>query len=122
MTNFLPQFFAACGSSTYFGIPTWYKYLGELTTQTEAGASCAPLVRSVSDVLLIGAAILEMLVRVAAMIAIFMVIWGGISYITSQGEPDKIERARSTIINGIVGLVIAVVATATITFLAGSIN
>lgn len=122
MIHFLPQFFAACNSTTYFGIPTWYKYLGETTSESDAGTLCVPQVTAISDVLLIGAAVLEMLVRVAAMIAIMMIIWGGIKYITSQGEPDKTEQARGTIINGIVGMVIAIAATATITFLAGAVN
>lgn len=119
----LTQFFAACSSPTsFFGMPTWYEFLDSVDASTDVGSVCTPVVDSLTDIMLIGAAVLDMLVRAAAMVAIFMVVWGGIRYITSQGEPDKTEQARGTIINGIVGLVIAIAATATITFVAGSVN
>ena len=112
---------------TLFGLPKWYKYLDGIQTTPDASivsggntqTVCAPQITALSDVLLIGASVLEALIRLAAMVAIVMIIWGGIKYVTSQGEPDKTEQARGTIINGIVGMIIAVAATATINFVAG---
>lgn len=113
--------------STLFGMPSWYKYLDGMQTTPDdsivgsggGGSVCTPQITALSDVLLIGASVLEMLIRLAAMVAIVMIIWGGIKYVTSQGEPDKTEQARGTIINGVVGMIIAVAATATINFVAG---
>jgi hypothetical protein len=48
-----------------------------------------------------------------------MVIYGGIEFITSSGNPDKASSARSTITNAIIGLAIAVSAATVVTYIAG---
>lgn len=107
-----------CSNSGFFGFPTWYKYL----KASNVGDVCNPKLEALSDVWLIGAAILEILLRVAAIVAVGFIIYGGIQYIISQGEPDKTKQARSTIINALGGLGIAIFATAIVTFLARSIK
>lgn len=105
---------AACSTGSFFGLPTWYAYLPQ-----KAYPDCSPQIQSLSDVWLIVAAIVEILLRLAALAAIVMVIYGGVEFISSQGNPDKAHQARGTIINSLIGLVIAVVAAATVTFIAG---
>ncbi len=104
------------------GLPTWYKYLGGQDFEdSETGVrSCQPVLSSISAVWRIGAAVIDMLLRVAALVAIGFVVYGGISYTLSQGQPDKTKQALQTIINALVGLVIAIVATAVVQFIAGS--
>jgi hypothetical protein len=65
-------------------------------------------------------ALFEDLLRVAGMLAIVFIIYGGIRYITSQGEPETTKSARGTIINALIGLAITVAAAATIQFIANS--
>jgi hypothetical protein len=110
------------------GFPKWYKYLDGIETSTKSlningtsdnVTSCVPKITSAADFWLIGAAIIEILLRVAVLSAVGIIIWGSIKYIVSQGEPDKVSAAKNTITDGIVGLVIAIVATAVITFVAG---
>jgi len=43
---------------------------------------------------------------IAALIALAFLIWGGIRWILSGGEKEKVEEARGTIIAALVGLVI----------------
>ena len=43
-------------------------------------------------------------------LAILMMIWGGYKYITSQGNPDTIEEAKTIISGAIVGLVLLILA------------
>ena len=38
--------------------------------------------------------------------ALLFLIWGGISYITSQGDKNKIEAARKKILYAIIGLIV----------------
>ncbi len=116
MISLLTNFSAACSGGGFFGFPTWYKYLEGVTDKY---GQCTPQIQGIADVWLIVAAIIDMLLRIAALAAIGFVVFGGIQYITSQGEPDKTARARSTIINSLIGLVIAVTATAIVTFVAG---
>lgn len=43
---------------------------------------------------------------VAAIVFVFMLIWGGIRYITSGGDKAQTESARGTLTAAIIGLVI----------------
>lgn len=43
---------------------------------------------------------------IAALIALFFLIWGGIKWIISGGDKSKVEGARSTIIAALIGLVV----------------
>jgi hypothetical protein len=83
---------------------------------------CNPQLTDLSNIWLIAAAIIEILIRLAALAAVFYVIYGGITYMLSQGEPDKTTKARQTIINALAGLAVAVVAAAAVAFIAGRIH
>ena len=55
-------------------------------------------------------------------IAVIMVIIGGINYTTSQGDPEKIKKAKNTILYGIIGLIISLLAFAIVSFVLNSLN
>jgi hypothetical protein len=114
----LLHIFAAtpCPGGEFLGFPKWYKYLNGVT---DKNGLCSPQLSSISDIWLIVAAFIEALLRLAAIAAIVFVIYGGIQYVTSQGDPAKTAQARSTIINALVGLIIAVGAITGVTFVAG---
>ncbi|MBI2335022.1 hypothetical protein HYU96_04460 [Candidatus Daviesbacteria bacterium] len=50
----------------------------------------------------------------AAIVLIFMILWGAWDWITSEGEKEKLEAARKKIINAIVGIILFAVAFAII--------
>jgi ABC-type Fe3+ transport system permease subunit len=102
--------------SNFFGFPTWYEYIHK------AGSCSTIQINSLSDLWLIVAAIIEILLRVAGIMAIGFVIFGGFQYVTSQAEPDKLTRARQTIVNALIGLVLAILAATIVNFVAGSIS
>lgn len=114
MFDFLTVF-AACGQNDkLLGIfPTWYKYL------EVGGADCNVTINALSDIYKIGAAILEMLLAGAGVLAVGFIIAGGIRFITSLGDPTGIKQARDMIINAVVGLVIAIMSTVIVSFIAG---
>lgn len=118
--SLLVHFAITCSSksSSFLGFPTWYKYL----TLKDVNGLCTPTLTGLSDVWLIVAAVIEILLRIATLVAIVGVIYGGFNYITSQGEPDKTTKARMTIINAVGGLVIAIMASVIVGFVAGSIH
>jgi len=126
MFHFVSLLAASCTpkGGGFLGFPTWYKYLGGVSSPNGAGQAniCLPKVGALSDVWLVIAAIVEILLRLAGYAAIFFVIYGGVQYITSQGEPDKASRARTTLLNALIGLVIAISATILVTFIAGRFN
>ena len=108
-------------SGAFLGLPTWYKYLeGQQVEDDATGASnCQPMLQGANDIWKVVAAVLEMLLRIATLIAIGFVVYGGITYIISQGAPDKTKEALKTIINALVGLVISIIAAAVVGFIAG---
>ena len=125
------RFADACNAdATFFGVSAWYKYLvkaGRMITigagepQNKLGVAYCDLKDGLQwktgDITLILMGVLEMVLRIAGLVAIAFVIYGGISYITSQGQPDKTKNAQETIINALVGLVIAMLSVAVVSFI-----
>jgi len=125
------QTFAAttlCNKPTLFGLESWYAYLpfsfNSITGQCEVNLPTGPMqvLGSHSPFLAIGLAILDDLIRVAALVAVGYVIYGGIQYMTGNGSPDTVKKAQSTIINALVGLVIAILAASIVSFIGNSIG
>ena len=107
-------------SGTFFGFPKWFKYLkGEDAPTVDGESVCRPTLRTPNDLWLVVAAVFEMLLQLAGIAAVAFVIWGGITYITGRGQPDKIAQARDTIINAVTGLIITVMAARIVGFIAG---
>lgn len=114
------QRFAAgqpCPGGDFLGFPKWHKYLPGVNDPVSG--LCSPQLAKLNDFWLIGAAILELMIRIAALLAVIIVVYGGIRYITSQGNPDQVQQAKNTIVNALIGLVIAIAATAIVSFIAG---
>lgn len=70
-----------------------------------------------SGLLPIGLAVLDMLLYAAGFVAVLMVIAAGLEFIFAGGETDKAAEARKRIQNSLIGLVIAVSATAIVSFI-----
>ena len=71
---------------------------------------------------LVGIALVDDLLRIAGFIAVAMIIYGAIRYLTSQGEPENIKGAQSTILNAIIGLVIALIAINVVSYLGNQLG
>ncbi|MCL4357632.1 pilin [Patescibacteria group bacterium] len=125
--------------SVFLGFPTWYKYLkGQPETVTPESqinttnkgysggvntvTSCVPQFDSISDVWLVVAAVIDMLLYLGGLGAVFMVIYGGVRYTTSMGSPEATAQARNTIIYALIGLVIAISASFIVTFIAQAVG
>lgn len=107
-----------CQAQSFFGLVPWYKYLQlDPATCDVKDFHLLPGAGQHSDVLLVGLAIVDDLLRIAGLIAVGFVIYAAISFITSQGNPEDAARARGTVINALVGLVIALVAVVFVQFI-----
>lgn len=116
----ITNFAASCSTGGgFFGFPSWYQYLPSVTDNY---GKCVPQINSVSDIWLIVAAVINMLLYVAALIAIGFIVYAGVQFITSHGEPDKVKKARDTIWDALIGLGITIVATSLVTFIASRFN
>jgi hypothetical protein len=96
-------------SVTFLKFPTWYKYIID---PASSGTKCELKFDPTTDIPKVLLAVFEIILRIGGMLAVGMVIYGGILYIISQGEPDKTKGARTTILNAIIGLVITMSAVA----------
>jgi len=50
-----------------------------------------------------------------------VIILGGVQYTTSAGASDKVKKAKDTIMYGIIGLVVALLAYAIVNFILSSV-
>lgn len=110
-------------TKSFLGLPAWYKYL-ESTPWPECDIN-GP--RETSDPSspfnwpkaagFVGIAVFEALLRIAALVAVVYVVYGGFRYITSQGEPEGAKSARETILNALIGVVIAIAAASIVSFI-----
>jgi hypothetical protein len=105
-------------TTTFFGLPTWYKYLpaGDFTG-CEVSNFNFP-----GDFTYIAISAVDIALTIAGMVAVGYVIYGGIQYVISQGEPDKTRGAKNTITNALVGLVIAGIAISLVSFLGSQLG
>ncbi len=65
--------------------------------------------------------IINVVIGIVGFIAVAMMIMGGISFVTSQGDTAKVTKARNTILYGVVGLVVALLAFAIVNFVLANV-
>ena len=118
-TDFLTQFAAACDSKGISILPSWYKYIEGKTDSTTG--RCELYFTFPDDIGAILLAVVEIMLRIGALVAVGYVIYGGFLYMLSQGEPDKATGARTTIINAVIGLALAILATGIVSFIGGQL-
>ena len=66
--------------------------------------------------------IINLVIFAVGIIAVVMVILGGIQYSTSQGDAGKVKKAKDTIMYGIIGMVVAILAFAIVNFVLGGLT
>lgn len=54
--------------------------------------------------------ILQIAIGIIAAVALLFIVIGGVRYVLSQGDPQAANKARSTIIYAVIGLMLALVA------------
>jgi len=126
-TPLLQTFAAGCTKPTFLGLVPWYQYLN---LSADAVGKCTvnnfnpnnqgtqlTVLGAHSPFLLIALAVLDDLIRISALVAVGYVIYGGIQYIISQGSPDQTKKAQQTIINAVIGVVVAIIAAALVSFI-----
>lgn len=57
------------------------------------------------------------LLYAVGVIAVIMIIWGGIKYATSAGDSNKVTSAKNTILYAVIGLIVAIFAFAIVAWI-----
>lgn len=109
----------SCSSlkDSILGISSWDKYLKCDPTNSDAVVAF----HFPQDIWLVVLASFEILTRLAVYIAVGVIIYAGFKFMISQGNPEKIQEAKTIIQDALIGLGIALLATVIISFVAGSV-
>lgn len=107
----------ACNGG-FLGFPAWYRGM------TEDAPSCA--IKSPSSDLSgfiwhIALNVIEMVLVAIAYVTSFYILYGGFLFMTSQGKPDVATKARMTMLNAVIGLVISMASVAIVEFVVAGI-
>lgn len=109
-------------------LPTWYKYFGDdygevVSDNPFIDNTCGIVGGELTDHLVqIGLAIIDILLRIGALVAVAFIIMGGYRYMSSQGEPKNIEAAMATLVNAAIGLGIVLMATVLVAFIGNKLG
>ena len=60
--------------------------------------------------------IINVVLGIVGIIAVIYIIIGGINYMTSLGDPGKVQKAKNTILYAIIGLVVVILAGVIVNF------
>ncbi len=80
------------------------------------GENCAT-VTSATGIIIV---VLNWLLAVAGLIAVFFLVLGGFRYITSNGNEENSEKGKKTIINALIGLAVVILAYVAVTVIANT--
>lgn len=120
-TSFLHLVAATCTIERFkfLGIEGWDKYIPATSVSTNGVTLCTLDFDAygAGTFLLVLAGITDILLRVAVYVAVGYFIWGAIKMITSQGSPEGIKNARTTMTNAVIGLIICLLATQVLAFI-----
>ncbi len=86
----------------------------DLKTPDPVGDASSDLVDNITN-------ILNAVIGVLGIVAVIVIIIGGINYMTSSGDAAKVKKAKDTILYGVIGLIICVLAFAIVNFVISGI-
>jgi len=121
LTVAAPQPVGAACMDRLLTFPTWYRGIADGT-----GDKCD--IKNPNDVgglpafiSKIGLNVIEVMLQLVGYIAVGYIIAGGFKYLTSTGSADDIVKARKTILNAVIGLVISIFSVAIVNIVAGAV-
>ena len=112
-------------NARFLTAPPWYRgvtdencnvSLESVNENIELGGRVGPFL------LIVGLNIVEIMMHLVAYISVGYIIFGGFKYMTSAGSQDGSVKARKTITNAVIGLIISLIAVGVITFIVGRLT
>lgn len=110
----VPQTAAAAPAceSRFLGIPPWYRGLTTVVNNECVIMSPESAGGLSAFIWKIALNVIEMAIVATSYVAVFFILYGGFLYMTGGALPGQLEKARKTLINAVVGLVICLSAIA----------
>jgi hypothetical protein len=110
---------ASCEVGGFLGIPPWYRGLTSNDGQCSIDSPGGDKDALSKFILHIALNIIEIGLYIVGYIAVFFVLYGGFQFLTGGDNPSQIEKARKTILNAVIGLVISISAVVIVNLLFG---
>lgn len=117
---------ASCAKGNILTAPAWHRgltggpdcsiSLDNVNSNPDFGGKIGPFI------FILGLNIVEIMMHLVAYVSVAYIIVGGFKFMTSAGSADGSVKARKTIINAIIGLVISLVAIGAISFIVGGLT
>lgn len=111
---------AACGDAMLLTMPAWYRGIAK-----DENGGCS--IQNPNDVGGIGPFvwkivlnIIDILLNLTAYFSVGYIMYGGFKYMLASGSSDGITKAKTTITNAVIGLVISIAAIAIVNLIAGA--
>jgi hypothetical protein len=115
-------YFAAANDcdNGFFLLPHWWKYLNP---PPDPSNGCSlPDFNFPDDIAPVGLALIDILLRVAGLVAIVSIIIAGVMYITAGGDMQRTAQARKRIWNALIGLSIVFLASGIVAFIGSKLG
>jgi hypothetical protein len=109
----------SCEVGGFLGIPPWYRGLTSNDGQCSIDPPSGDKDALSKFILHIALNLIEIGLYIVGYIAVFFVLYGGFQFLTGGSNPSQIEKARKTILNAVVGLVISISAVVIVNLLFG---
>lgn len=110
--------FAAC-NDTLLTFPAWFKGLTDANCEIKSPAAAGGLGTFIWTIVL---NVIEMMLQLVGYIAVGYIIRGGFKYITSNGDPGEMAKAKKIIMDAIIGLIISIMSVAIVNLISGAIK
>jgi hypothetical protein len=104
-----------CVGGSILTFPCWYRGI-------PLDAQNVPQVTKITDIWKIVLNVIEMFMQLIGYFAAGYILWGGFKYMKSQGNPQNIASAKTTILNSAVGLALALGSVAIVRYVGGIIK
>lgn len=107
-------------SKSFLGLPTWYAYLKVEPPDCVPTKDSGEPIEGIDDLKQVipnvVVAIVDLLLRVAGIVAFAFIVASGFRFVFAQGDPSKEKQARTALFNAVIGMLIAMFAATIITF------
>lgn len=113
---------AACGDERFLTVPAWYRGLTTTAKNGDCNIVSPDPANPGKFIWTIVLNITEMLLHLVGYLTIGFIIFGGFKYMLATGSSDGIAKAKTTITNAVIGLILSIVSIAIINLISGAIK
>jgi hypothetical protein len=113
-----PQPVSAACADRLLTFPAWYRGVVDDSCNVKSPNEVGGLPTFIWKIVL---NIIEIMLQIVGFLSVGYIITGGFKYLTSTGSSDDIVKARKTIMNALIGLVISIFSVAIVNVVAGAV-